>query len=411
MAKDNGAAGVIFVSGPAYDEPDKLIRLAFDQSKSTSGLPVLHIKRDVADKILAGNGKTISGLEKTLNETLKPASFAASQKVSATINVKLIEVTTQNVMGLLEGADEMLKNEYVIVGAHYDHLGFGGWGSGSRSPDTVAVHNGADDNASGVGAVLGIAEYFSKTKPKRSMLFIAFGAEEMGLLGSKYFTSNPLIDLKKIRLMLNLDMVGRLNDSTNALTIGGTGTAVGLAGLITKESENFNLKVKMSSEGYGPSDHASFYVENIPVLFFFTGTHEDYHRPGDDTEKINFEGIKKVSGLAIALLQKQVNSDETLVFTEAGPKEEQSRARFKVTLGVVPDYGSDAKGLRLDGVKKGGPADTAGMQRGDIVTSMDGKPVNDIYEYMSRLSELKSGQQIKVEVMRAGEKLSFDVTM
>ena len=169
--------------------------------------------------------------------------------------------------------------------------------------------------------------------------------------------------MKKIRIMFNLDMVGRLNDSTNALTIGGTGTAEGLADLVSKESENEHLRVKMSSEGYGPSDHASFYVENIPVLFFFTGTHEDYHKPSDDTEKINFNGIKTVSEFAIDLLKKEVNADGSLVFTEAGPKEERGRARFKVTLGVVPDYGSDVKGLKLDGVKKGGPADVDELPR------------------------------------------------
>jgi Zn-dependent M28 family amino/carboxypeptidase len=323
--------------------------------------------------------------------------------------VDYVEVETQNILALKRGSDPQLKDEYIVVGAHYDHLGFGGWGSGSRSPDTVAIHNGADDNGSGVSSVLEIAEYFSAIKTDRSILFMCFGAEEMGLLGSKFFTEHPLIKTENIRIMFNLDMVGRLDDESK-LTLGGTGTAEGLEDFVKKEAQNFDLNVSTSSGGYGPSDHASFYIKNIPVLFFFTGTHDDYHRPGDDVDKINFKGMKTVCDYVIDMISIQANDKKELVFSEAGSKEEPRRMRFRVTLGVIPDYGSDAKGLKLDGVKQGGPADKAGMQKGDIVVRMDGKVVSNIYDYMGRLAEFKPGQQIVVEVMRGEEKIVMDVT-
>lgn len=409
-ATDNGAVGVLFVSGPEYDEEDELMRLTFDQSKSNAGIPVLNIKRTVADFILDSKGTTIADLEKKLNNERKAVSFEIPITVAASVEVNLVKVPTKNVLAVLPGSDETLKDQYIVVGAHYDHLGYGGWGSGSRTPDTVAVHNGADDNASGVSSVLEIAEYFSSLKPKRSILFMSFGAEEMGLLGSKYFVNNPLIDLKKIDIMYNLDMVGRLDPVDKGLTLGGTGTAEGLEDFIKKESEKFDLKVKPSSEGTGPSDHATFYLENIPVLFFFTGTHDDYHTYRDDSDKINYDGMKAVADFAIDLISFHANNEQKLVYTEAGSKEEQRSMRFKVTLGVIPDYASDSGGLRLDGVKKDGPAEKAGMQKGDIVVKMGDKPVANIYDYMARLGEFKKGEQVVVEVLRGDEKLQLNVT-
>ncbi|MCB0283739.1 MAG: M20/M25/M40 family metallo-hydrolase [Calditrichae bacterium] len=409
-ATDNGALGVLFVSGPEYDDEDELMRLAFDQSKSNAGVPVINIKRSVADFILAGKGTTIAELEKKLNSDKKANSFEIPVTVSASAEVNLVKVQTRNVLAVLPGSDETLKDQYIVVGAHYDHLGYGGRGSGSRTPDTVAIHNGADDNASGVSSMLEIAEYFSAMKTKRSILFMAFGAEEMGLLGSKYFVNNPLIDLKKIDIMYNLDMVGRLDSVDKGLTLGGTGTAEGLEDFIKKESEKFDLKVKTSPEGTGPSDHATFYLENIPVLFFFTGTHDDYHTYRDDSDKINYEGMKKVADFAIDLINYHANNEEMLTFTEAGSKEERRSMRFKVTLGIIPDYASDSGGLRLDGVNKDGPADKAGMQKGDIVVKMGDKPVSNIYDYMARLGEFKKGEQVVVEVLRGDEKLELNVT-
>jgi len=415
VAKDNGAAGVIFISGGKLDAKDELIPLIHDPNQTDAGIPVIHIKRHVADEILHSSEHTISELEKNIFDTQKPNSFLLNERVEITTSVEKQKVTTQNVIGMLQGSDPVLKDEIIILGAYYDHLGFGGPHSGSRKPDTVAVHNGADDNASGVSAILEIIEKIVLTNDslKRSVLFMSFGAEEMGLIGSKYFIQNPLIDLSDVQIMLNLDMVGRLNPETKALTIGGTGTAEGLSDQIIDLAQNHDLQAKLSPGGMGPSDHASFYIEDVPVLFFFTGVHEDYHTPADDTEKINFNGEKAVADFVTDILINVANQSEKLTFAEAGPKSRPSgRRRFKVTLGIMPDVAStESDGLRVDGIVPNRPAAFAGMEKGDVIVAMDGKSVNGIYEYMHRLADFKPGQRITVTVRRGEEKIILIVEL
>ena len=278
LAKDMGAAGVLLVSGPVADPQDDFEQLGTEGF--SVGIPVLRIKREVADVILSKSGTTIEKLEKEINIRRKPSGFPTKTAINASSEIVRETANTRNVVMLLPGEDEQLKNEYIIIGAHFDHLGMGGQGSSSRAPDTVGVHHGADDNASGVAMMLELAEKFARTKGshKRSIIFIAFSGEEEGLLGSKHFTDDPGIDLSKVNAMLNLDMVGRLND-TSMLQISGVGTAVGLKELIYSKSDTSVIKLKLSEEGYGPSDHSSFYFKNIPVLFYFTGAHLDYHTP------------------------------------------------------------------------------------------------------------------------------------
>jgi hypothetical protein len=280
-------------------------------------------------------------------------------------------------------------------------------GSSSRARDTVAVHHGADDNASGVGEMIELAEKFALTKGshKRSIIFAAFSGEELGLLGSKYFTNNPLIDLSKVNAMINLDMVGRLRDSS-ALQIGGAGTAEGLKMLVRSLSDTTLIKLVFSDEGYGPSDHSSFYGKNIPVLFYSTGAHLDYHTPSDTWEKINYKGMVEISDLIFKIAVNLANNTDRLKFREAGPKVEVNRAmrRKGVTLGIVPDFaGIVNNGLRADEVDPGRPADLGGMKKGDIITAINGKPVNNIYDYMYRLGQFNHGQTISVEVLRNGK--------
>jgi Zn-dependent M28 family amino/carboxypeptidase len=314
--------------------------------------------------------------------------------------VKLKETTTRNVVAMLPGNDETLKDEYVVVGAHFDHLGMGGPGSGSRAIDTVAVHNGADDNASGVSAVIQLAEKLAGDKSnKRSVLFVAFGAEEMGLLGSKAFTMKPPVETDKMVTMFNFDMIGRLKED-NSLTISGTKTAEETEDLLNNLNPDFTLA--FTGEGIGPSDHASFYLQNIPVIYISTGAHPDYHTPQDDAELINFEGAQKVMSYSAALLDDVVNRAEKLTFQEAGSKFQRSRGgRFKVTLGVMPDFaGVEKRGMRVDAVSKGKPAYAAGMKKGDIIIAIDGKKVSNIYEYMDRLQKLEAGTTISVDILR-----------
>ena len=403
LAKDMGASGVLMVSGPLTDANDTF------ESLSSEGysveIPVLRIKRDVADKILTKTNNNVAGLEARINSTKKAGAFVTGSKVYGGSEIIKIKSTTRNVVMVLPGEDEVLKNEYVIIGGHFDHLGMGG--SSSRARDTVAVHHGADDNASGVGEMIELAEKFALTKGshKRSIIFAAFSGEESGLLGSKYFTENPTVDLTKVNAMINLDMLGRLRDSSS-LQIGGAGTAEGLKKLVRSLSDTTKINLAFSDEGYGPSDHSSFYGKNIPVLFYSTGAHLDYHTPSDTWDRINYPGMVLISDLIFNTAVDFANNPERLKFTEAGPKVEVNRMmrRKGVTLGIMPDFaGNVQNGLRADFVTPGKPAAAGGMKNGDIITSIEGKRVNNIQDYMYRMGQLKHGQTISVEVLRKGK--------
>jgi len=270
------------------------------------------------------------------------------------------------------------------------------------------VHHGADDNASGVAMVLELAKRLSASRKmlKRSVLVIAFSGEEEGLLGSRWFVDHSKIDLNKVNAMVNLDMVGRLNENSQ-VQISGVGTSDSLKKVIYASCDTAELKLSLSNEGYGPSDHSSFYGKNIPVLFLTTGAHLDYHTPADTWDKINYPGMVKVSDLSFHLVSLLANM-ERLVFKEAGPKSGSGRGtrRKGIALGIMPDYGGNVKnGLRADFVTSGKPAALGGMKKGDIITFINGKPVNNIQDYMFRLNQLKRGETISVEVLRDNQKV------
>jgi len=358
--------------------------------------------------ILEPKNLLIEDLEKKLNEQRKAGSFTTGVNVSGQSDVKQTTVATRNVVMVIPGSDKVLKNQYVVIGAHFDHLGMGGLGSGSRVPDTIAVHHGADDNASGVGMMLELAEELAKSpdKHKRSVAFISFSGEEEGLLGSKYFVHNPAFNLNQLNAMVNLDMVGRLTDSTK-VQIGGVGTADQFRQMIRTSFDTTAMKLSLTEEGYGPSDHASFYGKNIPVLFVTSGAHLDYHTPADTWDKINYAGMEKISESAFRIISDLANMDTKLIFKEAGPQMVVSRGTRKkgVTLGIMPDFAGNVKnGLRADLVTPGRPAALGGMKKGDIIISINGKPVGNIQDYMFRLNQLKHGETISVEVMRDSNK-------
>lgn len=405
-AKDMGAIGILFVSPEGIDKDDRLPAMFYDKSSSSSGIPVLHIKREIANKILP-SAKTIQDLENQFKISNKPSSFQIEGILSATSEVIFEKVETSNVIGMIEGSDPTLKNEYVVIGAHYDHLGLGGPGSGSRNPDTVAVHNGADDNASGVAGIIELASKLqSELKSlKRSILVVAFGAEESGIIGSRFFIDNPPVPKKQLIAMINFDMIGRLNAQTRSISIGGTGTSEEAETILNELLANSELKASFSPEGYGPSDHASFYGADIPVFYFNTGVHTDYHTPADDTDKINFEGEAAVVNLTYGLIMKLAGTDQKLTFKEAGPKKQARMGRgLKVTFGIMPDFtNTEGGGLGVGGVTKDGPADKAGMKKGDKIMAIDGKPTGNIYEYMNRLKTLQKGQRVSVDIQRDGQ--------
>lgn len=308
-------------------------------------------------------------------------------------------ITGTNVIGFMDN-----KAPYtVIVGAHYDHLGYGAEGSLYRGEEK-AIHNGADDNASGVAVMLNLASKLKNTNKSNNYLFIAFSGEEMGLLGSNYFTKNATIDLANANYMLNMDMVGRLKqDST--LAVYGVGTSPMLKQVVNSSNKQFKIIEKES--GTGPSDHTSFYNSDIPVLHFFTGQHEDYHRPSDDADKLNYEGMEKISDYIFEIIT-ELNDDGKLEFRKT-KNENEDAPSFKVVLGVFPDYLFDGKGMRIDGISEDKPAQKAGLQKGDIVIKLGDSAVVDMMSYMRALSSFKVGDKTKVIVQRNGQEVEADI--
>lgn len=297
----------------------------------------------------------------------------------------------------------------VVLGAHYDHLGLGEDGSSLSAAKNPEIHNGADDNASGTAALLALAAKIKKAKLKNyNYLFVHFSGEELGLLGSKAFVKEFQLDSNKLAYMVNLDMVGRLSDSSRALTLGGVGTSPAWAPVVSRAKESF--KVGIDSSGIGPSDHTSFYNTGVPVLFFFTGIHHDYHKPSDDADKINYAGMAQITDFIF----------ETLMALDAQPKPgftptkqpQMASVRFKVTLGVLPDYSyTNGDGLRIDGVTEGRPAQKAGLQAGDVITAIGPHEVKGIQSYMEALSKLKAGEKTTVNILRDGQKMTLPVTL
>ena len=329
------------------------------------------------------------------------------------------EIKTHNILAVLPGKDKHLKHEYIVVGSHYDHLGMGGQGSGSRRPDTLAVHPGADDNASGDAVVLQLAKYFKQKGSPRSIIFAFFGAEEQGLIGSKQFLEwmkkedaqriNLPADKKDIVAMVNLDMVGRMRDS--AMSVSGTGTSSAFKAMVEQVAEQNQLNVSCTPDGYGPSDHASFVAAEIPVLFLTTGGHMEYHTPDDMPPTLNYDGLQQTLTFSEALIDRLASLPTTPDYISVPSSNTMKHAKFKVTLGLMPDVmgASRIPGLRADIVVAGKPAHQAGIRSGDIIQEIDGKPVKNINEYMERLSELEPDTIIPVKVLRNEEMITFDV--
>ena len=332
---------------------------------------------------------------------------------------KEVERTTHNIIGVLKGTDKRLKNEYVVVGSHYDHLGLGGKGSGSRRPDTLAVHPGADDNASGDAVVLELARHFKQVGAPRSIIFAFFGAEEQGLIGSKQFLEwMGESDDRRINLpagkdgmvaMVNLDMVGRMRD--NALSVGGTGTSSAFKAMAEQTAAQTHLNISCTPDGYGPSDHASFVGAEIPVLFLTTGGHMEYHTPDDVAATLNYDGMQQTLDFTKELIARMASMPTRPDYINVASSQRMSHANLKVTLGLMPDVMGQSRipGLRADIVVAGKAAHNAGIRSGDIIQEIDGKPVNDMNGYMERLSELEPGTTIAVKVLRGEKTMTFQV--
>ncbi len=403
-AKEQGAAGIIVVKGPESGE-DELVKLRMSGPGETMDIPVMNVKRSYVEYIFTNSKKmTLSEVQKSIDSLRTPMSFEfGGGMAQLKADLVRIKALTNNVIGKIEGKDPVLKNEYIVIGAHMDHLGDGLKYGSLHDSHVAEIHNGADDNASGVAGILELAQYYSTKKKdlKRSIIFMTFSGEEAGLIGSAHFTKSELMKKYNVVSMINLDMVGRLTD--NKLTIGGTGTSSIWQGLLDSLNKTYNFTAAYNKDGYGPSDHASFYGKDIPVLFFFTGLHKDYHKPSDDWQLINADGEAKVLNMVVGIINFVNTLSAKPDFVKVTEEKKETNMGFRVTLGVIPDYSSTKEGLEITGVKSGGVAEKAGLQAGDVITKLGQYEIKNIYDYTDALTKFKPGEESEVTFIRGTE--------
>jgi hypothetical protein len=416
QARQHGAKALLVVVGleekPAVNGQTAapLPKLRFDRAAADAGLPVIYLTVPTADWLLAPSETSIKNLQTQINKNKKPASFLIAGAL-ATIATELQQErrVSANLIGKLAGSDPQLKERAVIIGAHYDHLGRSS--EGALDPEKEGeIRNGADDNASGTAGVLELAQYFAaqQKRPRRSLIFMAFGAEELGLLGSSYYVNHPALPLEHTTAMINMDMIGRMKDSV--LVVQGVGTTPLWQPAIERLRPSYPFKLTLKKEGPGPSDHESFYRKNIPVLFFFTNQHEDYHRVTDDAEKINAQDQARILQLIAQLVEEVADHDSTLHFTKAESEQPAVRG-FRVSVGTIPDYAAEVTGMKISGVRQGSPAEKAGLQSGDIIIKFGKFDIKNIYDYTYALGEFSPGQEVPVVAKRGDQILALIVKL
>jgi aminopeptidase YwaD len=456
-ARNAGAKALIVIAREENFKEDLLAKLHHDNSAGDAGLPVAAISRSAAVKILGLEGSSaLNNLQKessefSLKKLAPPPGWSPEKEswllpnaasIALVTDITRREESAANVIGILEGSDPNLKNQAIVIGAHYDHLGRGGAGSlAQREGD---VHHGADDNASGTAGIIELARIFStqRPKPRRTIVFAAFSGEEEGLLGSNYYVNHPVVPLANTVAMINMDMIGRMKDKK--LVIGGVGTASEWSAMIERANLLHGLTVNASStahpsgnlpmvvganggtvvssdatrhflltlneDGFGPSDHSSFYAKQIPVLFFWTGTHPDYHKPSDTAEKINYDDEARILAMVVRIVRDVDANDKRPTYQTARSAATGRSTGFRVYLGTIPNYADSNDGLLLDGVRDDSPAAQAGLKAGDRIVKMAGRDVRNVYDYTAALSELKAGQEYEVEIMRGTERLKLRLT-
>ena len=445
-ARNAGAKALIVIAREENFANERLAKLTYDNSGGEAGLPVVVISRQLADKIFQLSTTSLSLTEQGVaNGTAGTRVLTGS--LALTTDIVRNEVTAYNVIGVLEGSDPALKNETIIIGAHFDHLGHGG--DGSLAANSTEIHHGADDNASGTAGMLELARILStqRPRPKRTIVFMGFSGEEEGLLGSNYYVNHPLLPLENTVAMINMDMIGRMKD--RKVIIGGMGTAKEWRGIIdsynlsgnkapvlssmtatpgtsdpppltvatsatsppvTKSDSNKTFDVTYQEDGLGPSDHSSFYLKHIPVLFFWTGTHNDYHKPSDTFDKINYTDEVRILMLVARIVNDVDRSEKRLTYTVAKSDSQQGRSTgFRVYLGTIPNYSDSNDGLLIDGVRDDSPAAKAGLKAGDKIIKIGTRDIKNVYDYTYALGEMKAGEEYVVELMRAGEKLTLKI--
>lgn len=450
-ARAAGARALLIIASEEKLKDDRLSRLSYDNA-GEAGIPVVVISRKLAAKVLRTADTKLSDFEQGADSRAANTKGTALRvpisgaRLNIDVDVVRRESPSFNVIGILPGSDPKLKNETIVIGAHYDHLGMGGEGSGSLSART-GIHHGADDNASGVAGLLELARMLSAQKPRRTIMFIAFSGEEEGLIGSNYYVNHPIVPLASTVAMINMDMIGRLKE--RKLIVGGAGTAQEWRSMIDADNSVQSMTVSLNSpisaasatlsaalpivlgsngqpvvtldpakpfdltlneDGYGPSDHSSFYAKQVPVLFFWTGNHDDYHKPSDTADKINYEGEARVVSFVERIVRDIDKSDKRPTYTVAKSEPQGRSMGFRVYLGTIPNYADSNDGLKLDGVRDDSPAAKAGLKAGDKIVKMAGREVKNVYDYTYALGEMKAGQEYEVEVVRGSERLTLKIT-
>ncbi len=414
-ARNHGALGMILVDlNHSGDEQKELLSTRSSLWRSGNSPIAAQVKRAVIEKWLDAQAVSLKPLKEKIDREERPASqYLPAARVSLQVSLEEIRQRTENVVGVLPGSDPALKDQNIVIGAHYDHVGLGHYGTRDSSTEGQ-IHHGADDNASGTAVLLQLAEQLSRSQPKpaRTIVFAAFSGEELGLYGSRQYVNYPPLSLSSTKAMLNLDMVGRLRD--NRLTVFGTRSAKELSTIVLEEAQRLGLQV-IESDNIGRSDQMSFYNKKIPALHFFTGTHPDYHRPSDTWEKLNIQGMATVTELVLGVAQRIANLKEPMNFVSLpsrppgdGNTEGQGYGSY---LGSIPDFGANDDGVRLAGVSEGSPAAFAGLREGDVIIKLAEMKIQNLEDLLAALRSKKPGDSVEITVLRNSQPLTLKATL
>jgi len=416
-ARQRGAKALLVATGPQSPNAGETIPMSFDTALAGSGIVAASISSSVADSMfraLNDPSKTLEAAQKSLDTANPHIAGFAMPNVAVTIHTDVVREkrTGNNVVGYLSAtaAGASVQKPWVAVGAHYDHLGRGENGNSlADKADRGKVHHGADDNASGTAAVLALGEMLASQPRTRNVMLQFWSGEELGLIGSTAYVNKPLIPLGQLAAYVNLDMVGRMQD--NKLSVQAAGTSPAWARVIEQANIAAGFDLQVQQDPYQPTDVASFNQASVPSLNLFTGTHTDYHRPSDTADKINYEDLDRIVEFAAAIVRRVGDMPEAPQFTKVEQSSNAgSRAGVRLFTGTIPDYSADVKGLLLSGVIGGGPAEQAGLQKGDIIVEIAGQTIANVYDYTYALEVLKIGQAVKVVYERKGEKRETSLT-
>ncbi|MDE0313521.1 MAG: M28 family peptidase [Candidatus Poribacteria bacterium] len=419
QARENGAKAFLTVAGPNSPNAGKIIPLTFDSGSADSGIVAGSITHTVANTLLAQAGKDLKEVQTGLDD--ENPHFVGhfplpDVKIKVAAAIEKIKKTDNNVLAMLPPTHQTENNEYIIVGAHYDHIGYGEVGSLAKGEEKGQIHNGADDNASGTAVILKLAEMFSEERQnhpekfKRGVIFALWSGEELGLIGSTHFVNDPVLPLNDVAAYINFDMVGRLRN--NKLVLQGIGSSPIWTKLIEKRNVLVGFNLALQKDPYLPTDVTAFYPKNVPVLSFFTGLHKNYNRPTDDAETLNYAGLERISSLAYGIVSDLISAETRpeYVKVERNKPEQGSRGTLRAYLGTIPDYTTEDTGVKLSGVVTGGPADKAGLKGGDVIVALGTKNIENIYDLTYALDAVKIGEPIEIVVMRDGKQVKLKVT-